>query len=225
MIKKFIRSHPRKILIGAPIIFLILVNLTGVLSGGNFFSFSADNGNFPVVGDQIAVAVQLSTKTPVNAAGGTVNFAPDMLNIVSTSRVTSIVDLWAEEPISSNSNGTLHFSGGILGAKGKESLQGTVIVVNFTALKEGKTSITLNDGQILANDGRGTNVISGSKTLTLYIRKPGNASPDVNGDGVLSVADVDALYWRTFRSYNAAYDLNGDGKVSWADVAQLVGLL
>ena len=72
---------------------------------------------------------------------------------------------------------------------------------------------------------KGTNVISGSKTLTVYARKPGMPTPDVNGDGILSVSDVDTLYWKTFRSYNAAYDLNRDSKVNWTDVSQLISLL
>lgn len=224
MIKKFIASHPRKIIIGTPIIFLILVNLTGALAPGNFFSFSTKS-SFVIVGDEVPVSLLLAAKTPVNAAGGTIIFNPNVLNVVSTSRITSIIDLWAEEPSYSNANGTLHFSGGILGAKGSEGVQGTLIVVNFNVMKEGKTTIALSDGQILANDGKGTNVISGSRTLTVYAHKAGAASPDINGDGVLSVADVDTLYWKTYRTYNPAYDLNGDGKVNWSDVSHLIGLL
>jgi hypothetical protein len=225
MIKKLIASHPRKIIIGTPIIFLIIVNLTGALTpGNNFFSFTAQS-NFIVVGSEVPVTLLLSAKTPINAVGGTITFPPEALNVVSTSRITSIIDLWAEEPSYSNTNGTLHFSGGILGGRGSEGIQGTLIVVNFNVINEGKMTLTLENGQILANDGKGTNVISGSKTLTIYAHKPGAASPDVNRDGVLSVADVDTLYWKTFRSYNAAYDLNGDRKVNWGDVSQLIGLL
>lgn len=224
MIKKFIESHPRKILIGAPIIFLVIVNLTGSLTSGNFFAFSTKH-NFLIVGSEVPVTLTVTAKTPVNAVGGTIIFPPEALSVLSTSRITSIVDLWAEEPEYSNTNGTLHFSGGILGTRASESVQGTIIVVNFTVLEEGKSTITLEDGQILANDGKGTNVISGSKTLTVYARKPGMPTPDVNGDGILSVSDVDTLYWKTFRSYNAAYDLNRDSKVNWTDVSHLISLL
>jgi hypothetical protein len=225
MIKKLIESHPRKIIIGTPIIFLILVNIAGTLSPGNFFSFSAERGVFAVVGDQIPVTLEISANTPINAAGGTITFSPSILNVVSTSRITSIVDLWAEEPLYSNTDGTLHFSGGILSGRGNSAVRGTIIIVHFAALKEGRTTLTLKDGQILANDGAGTNVISEGKTLTIYTRKPGTASPDVNKDGVLSAADVDTLYWKMFRAYNPAYDINSDGRVSWMDVSQLLSLL
>lgn len=223
ILKKFVQSHPRKIIIGTPIIFLALLNVTGYLSD-NIFFYTTEN-NFPVVGDEIPVMLQVSTKEHVNAVGGTINFSPEILNVASISRVTSLVDLWVEEPSYSNSTGTLRFSGGFLGTKGQNPLQGTIITVNFSVRKEGKTSLTLKDGQILANDGVGTNVISESKTLTLYARKQGTPSPDVNGDGVLSFTDVNTLYFGTFRSYNPRYDLNGDGKTNWGDVSHLISLL
>ena len=96
-------------------------------------------------------------------------------------------------------------------------------MINFKVLKEGKATIGIKDGQILANNGEGTNVISGSNILTLYARDAGKASLDINDDGALSIADVNTLYLRTFRAYDSRYDLNGDSKINWADVKILIG--
>ncbi len=224
MFKKFFATHQNKIILSTPIIFLVIVSSTGVLGTGNVFFFSTESKNFSVVGDQIPVTLEISTKTPVNAVGGTIVFSADTLTVESISRITSSVDLWAEEPFYSNEQGVLNFSGGIIGAKAEAPIIGNVFVVNFRVLKEGKATVAMRDGQLLANNGEGTNVISGSNILTLYTRDASKMSPDINDDGVLSIADVNTLYLKTFRAYDARYDLNGDSKITWADVKLLISL-
>lgn len=104
-------------------------------------------------------------------------------------------------------------------------MRGTVFVINFRALKQGKVKLMVRDGELLANNGAGTNVLSGSNTLTIYVREQGQASPDVNQDGALSLSDVNSLYISTFGAYDKRHDLNSDGKVSWDDVRFLVSIL
>ena len=225
MIKKIFTTHHKKIIVGAPIVFLVIVSGGGMFGSGNYFSFASNNKNFPIVGDMLPVTLAMNADTPINAVGGTVTFDPDMLNVTSLSRVTSSIDLWSEEPSYSNTEGTLHFSGGLVGEKASLPIHGTILTINFTVLKPGKTVITMKNGELLAHDGEGTNVALGSNTLSLYTREMKNASPDVNGDGVLSVSDANALYLKTFFTYDPQYDLNGDGRVSWADVRLLISLL
>lgn len=208
----------------APILFLVLVNTTGALGMGNVFLFSTTQGVFPISGEQIQLTLSAHTKTPVNAVGGTIIFPSEQLEIISLSRISSVVDLWSEEPEYSNTLGTLHFSGGIVGADAIQPLTGTIFEVTMRIKKAGKAVITMKDAQLLASNGAGTNIISGSGTLTLYAHDPSVASPDVNGDGQLSITDANTLYLKTFRAYDARYDLNGDGKVSWGDVKFLIGL-
>ena len=223
--KEVLEQHRLKIILSTPIIFLLLFNSVGVIGSGNIFFFTPEKTIFPVVGENVRVALNIATKLPINAVGGTVIFPPEFLSVDTFSREGSTIDLWAEEPIFSNENGTLHFSGGIIPKSEKGGDQGTVLVASFRALKAGKAAISIKDGQLLAANGEGTNIISGSNILTLYIREQGKASPDVNDDGVLSITDMNALYFKTFRSYDAHYDLNGDGKVSWADVKMLIELM
>lgn len=224
MVKKFLNTHHKKIIFGTPIIFLMMLGGEGLLSGGNHFIVSVTAKNFPVVGDEIPVMLDMDAKTPVNAVGGTMVFDPKILNVTSVSRVTSSVDLWSEEPSYSNTDGMLHFSGGIIGEKSTHPLHGTILIVNFQVLSPGKAIVTMKDGELLASNGEGTNVTSGTNVLSIYTRNLGAASPDVNDDGTLSIGDANALYLKTFGAYDPHYDLNGDGKVSFADVRYLISL-
>ena len=220
------RTHRKKIYYGAPIIFLLLLGTTSTLAAGNAFLFGAQSTRFPSVGDAIPVVLEVSTKTSINAVGGTIVFAPDIIVADSVTRSSSIIDLWSEEPVISNQSGTIHFSGGIVGTNVSEGgSHGPVFVVNFHAVKSGKVVVGLKDGELLANNGEGTNVLSGANTLTFYVRAQGAASPDMNADGVLSLSDVNSLYLKTFRAYDAKYDVNSDGKVDWSDVKVVLGLL
>jgi hypothetical protein len=224
--KKFLGTHQKKIVVSAPIIFLLLIGSSGILSTGNTLSLSASDTQFPSVGDATPVILDVSTKTGVNAIGGTITFSSDALNADSLSRSASIIDLWSEEPVISNSEGAIRFSGGIVGPNVNQSgNHGQVFTINFRSLKAGKTILHIKDGELLANNGTGENVITGVSTLTLYVHDQGRPSPDINGDGVLSISDINTLYIKTFYPFDARYDLNGDGKVDWSDVRMLIGLL
>ena len=224
-IKELFRAHQYKFIIGAPIIFLFLINAGAVMGSGNVFTFKAEKSAFVNVGENVPVHLLVTTKVPVNAIGGTVLFPTPLLSIESIARSASVVDLWSEEPSFSNETGILSLSGGILPEHSENGLAGNVITVTFRAREAGKAVLSVKDGQLLAADGIGTNVISGSTPFALYIRNADKPSPDINGDGVLSISDVNSLYLKTFRSYDARYDLNGDTKVSWADVTELISLL
>lgn len=224
--KIFLRTHRKKVIVGAPIIFLFLIGSSGVLSSVNTLSFSATDSIFAIVGDSVPVAVNLSTRTPINAAGGTVLFSEENLSALSLTRTSSIIDLWSEEPVISNQEGSIRFSGGIIGPHvGANGNKGEIFTINFQALKAGKVTLRIKDAELLANDGSGANEISSTGSLTLYIRERGKSSPDINQDGEISITDVNALYLKTFRTYDAIYDLNGDEKINWSDVRLLISLL
>ena len=224
--RKFIHTHRRKIVASAPIIFLLLLGSSGILSSGNTLSLIASDTAFVSTGDAVPVTLLISTKTPINAVGGTVTFPAENITIDSLSRASSIIDLWSEEPVTSNTQGTVRFSGGIVGPHvGANGNSGQIFTINFHALKEGKIVLHIKDGELLANDGSGANQISSTGALVLYIRPYGRVSPDVNGDGNLSLGDVNSLYLHTFKAYDEHYDINDDGKVDWTDVRMLISLL
>jgi hypothetical protein len=108
-----------------------------------------------------------STGKSINAAEGTLSFDPDQLTVTSASRGNSIFSLWVTEPSFSNSAGTVSFSGG--SPAGYSGSAGTVMSVTFRAKTAGTARLTLSQGAVLANDGKGTNVLtnmsSGSYTI------------------------------------------------------------
>ena len=224
MFKNFFKSHQYKIIWSAPIIFLVIINSTGSIGVGNIFYFQQSSNKFMTVDETTEITLAMRTSAPINAMGGAVHFSTDILEMTGLSRISSVVDLWTEEPSYTKSENVLRFSGGMIGTKTETPTDGTVFVMNVLALKSGLATITLEDGQLLASNGEGTNIISGVNTLKLYVRERGAPSPDVNGDGELSVSDVNALYLKTFRTYDKRYDLNGDTKVSWGDVRLLLAL-
>lgn len=114
----------------------------------------------------------------VNASDATIRFNPSELSVVSANRTGSIFNLWVTEPTFSNTAGTVTFSGGL--PSGYNGAAGTVINITFRVLGSGTARVQFGDGSVLANDGRGTNVLTsmngGSYTLQAASAAP---SPEV----------------------------------------------
>lgn len=108
------------------------------------------------VGDSIKVKVYVESETSINAISSNINFSKDFLYLSSISKSGSIVSFWAQDPVFSNTNGSISFDGVILnGFSGKN---GNILTLNFKAQKEGSANVLFSDFSILANDGVGTEV-------------------------------------------------------------------
>lgn len=114
----------------------------------------------------VSVVVDSAGKS-INAAEGTLSFDPDQLAVVSASRGNSIFSLWVTEPSFSNSAGTVSFSGG--SPAGYSGSAGTVMAVTFRAKTAGTARLTFNQGAVLANDGKGTNVLTNMSSASYTI--------------------------------------------------------
>ncbi len=146
-----------------------------------FFSFSpytrAANGSFYLspssasytVGNTFSIAVRVNTGgISINAAQGTLVFSPDKLLVVGISKTGSIFSLWTSEPTYSNSSGTISFGGGVPNP-GFTGASGKIITITFRARVSGTGSVNWSSGAVLANDGKGTNILAtmGGGTYTL----------------------------------------------------------
>lgn len=109
-----------------------------------------------------------SSGQSINAAEGTLKFNPSELSVVSVSRGGSIFNLWVTEPTFSNSAGTVSFSGG--SPAGYSGSAGTVMSVTFRAKGSGPAKVTFSSGSVLANDGRGSNVLTNMNGGTYTIQ-------------------------------------------------------
>ena len=95
----------------------------------------------------------------MNAASGAISFPPDKLEVISLSKTGSIFTLWVQEPLFSNSSGAVNFEGIALNP-GFTGIGGKLITVNFKAKAAGAAVLNFSSGSVLANDGKGTNILA-----------------------------------------------------------------
>lgn len=125
---------------------------TGVYSTGGTFT--------------VSVVVDSAGKS-INAAEGTISYNPKEVSVVSVNRASSIFNLWVTEPAFSNSAGTISFSGG--SPAGYTGKSGTVMTITMRAAAAGTPKLSFSSGAVLANDGKGTNVLTGMTGATFTV--------------------------------------------------------
>lgn len=160
------KSFTQKIIFCFSFLFLIFFARTASAASLNLVPSS---GSYEV-GDTINVRVVLSSPTQsANAVSATIDFPRALLSLNSISKSNSLVSLWAQDPIYSNTNGTANFEGVIL--NGYTGSNGTIITLSFKAKAAGNANIKFTSSPILANDGLGTNISTGSGQANFNISK------------------------------------------------------
>ncbi len=123
-----------------------------------YFSPSA---NTQTVGGRFVVSVKINTNgQAVNATQGVISYDNEALRVVSVSGNNSVFAFWTEEPSFSNQNGSIKFGGGVP-SPGYNGNGGQVFAITFQALRQGAAEVSFVSGSVLANDGKGTNVLTG----------------------------------------------------------------
>jgi len=118
------------------------------------------------IGERVSARVYVSSPTqPINAVSGTLSF-PASLSVLSISREGSIIDFWTQEPQAVG--GSIRFEGVSLNP-GYQGSSGTLFTVVFSGKKSGLATLTFNNAAILANDGLGSNIITGVGSATLRV--------------------------------------------------------
>lgn len=140
-------------------VFLWFIFFNAVQASAASFYFSPKSGSYQV-GKSFSVGVYVSTQESANAFQGTINFPEDKLQLVSVSKSGSIMSLWVQEPSFSNTNGTAQFEGVVLNP-GYTGSGGKILSLNFKVKSAGAAEVFFGSGSILANDGAGTDILSG----------------------------------------------------------------
>ncbi|MFH1162333.1 MAG: hypothetical protein V1696_03645 [Candidatus Jorgensenbacteria bacterium] len=110
-------------------------------------------------GQTFSVGVFVASKdAAMNAASGVISFPQDKLEILSLSRTGSIMSLWAQEPSFSNAVGTVNFEGIVLNP-GFQGTAGKLLSITFRVKAAGSAAVSFASGSVLANDGKGTNIL------------------------------------------------------------------
>lgn len=127
------------------------------------------------VGDTVSVYVVVSSvDRAMNAVSSTLSFPSDIFEVTSVSKNNSIITLWVQEPSFSNSAGTISFEGVVLNP-GFTGASGRVITATLRAKSEGTARLLFSSGSVLANDGQGTEILTGSSGATITVGKPSAA--------------------------------------------------
>ena len=130
--------------------------------------FSPSSGSYSV-GKTFTVSVYVSSyDQAINAASGIISFPQDKLQVISLSKTGSLMSLWVQEPSFSNTSGTINFEGivlnpGFIGSSGK------IISITFKTKVKGITSLNFSSASVLANDGKGTNILTSSGSASYNI--------------------------------------------------------
>jgi hypothetical protein len=176
------------------------------------------------VGDTISVSLFVDAfNQSINTIEGKINFPQDKLEIISLSKTDSILILWTQEPSFSNEDGTVIFTGG-LPSPGFTGIAGLIMTISFKVKGEGNAVISIEDAQVLANDGFGTNILTDTTPADLTLLKPEvkKATADINKDNKVDSVDVSILLANWGVPKNPKADLNGDGIVNSKDVSILL---
>lgn len=178
------------------------------------------------IGQSFAVSVFVSSaEQAMNAAQGAIFFPADKLSVASVSKSGSIVSLWTQEPSFSNSAGTVGFEGIVLNP-GFTGSAGKIISINFKAEAIGDAVVSFSSGSVLANDGKGTNILTGFGNARFNIESGAPApAPPVSTTPVSSAKTPPApmVYSSTHPDPNKWYNANNP-RFLWAITQDITGV-
>lgn len=154
---------------------VLLTALTLLLPSTTYaatLGFSSRNVSVDAGSSFIETIQASSANQALNAISGTLTFPPDLLQVISVEKTNSILSLWIAEPTFSNADGTISFSG-IVPNPGYIGSSGRVFSVQFRAKREGVATIVFSpSSQVLANDGSGTDILSGTQSALVTVAQP-----------------------------------------------------
>ena len=167
------------------LIFVCLSMLPATAEAATLY-FSPSSGSY-AVGDTLTVNIYVSSADQVmNAASGVVSFTQDKLEITSLSENGSIFTLWVQKPSLSNSASAVNFEGIILNP-GFTGATGKIVTVNFRVKAAGAALLNFSSGSVLANDGKGTNILASLGDAQFSL---GGAAPTVPETAMLTAEGV-----------------------------------
>ncbi len=229
-VKFFLKKHKINLIIGVFLIFTALLATNSILpkadDNKNVSIYLEPWGENNIVVDQtVQVDVNVNADLPINAAGATIDFPQDKMELIAISKERSFFDLWTDQTVISEETGEIHFGGGTY-VKGGHIGPGTILTLTFKAKDPGEANLVFKNAQVLASDGKGTDVLNRIVNLTYSIREETQEkqppSADLNDDGKINMTDFSIMTVAMFKKYDSAYDLNMDGKVDISDLSNIL---
>jgi hypothetical protein len=152
------------------LVFAVMFSASPSVAHAASFSISPTDGGFEV-GEIIPIKILVNSGgESFNAVSGMVQFSSSVFAIESVSKANSVLNFWVTEPSISKSSGTVRFEGVALG--GSRVSTGTIVTINVKAIKSGDGQISFTSGQILANDGQGTDITDRLSSYNISVSAP-----------------------------------------------------
>src|SRR3989344_2369655 len=129
-------------------------------------SITPSSGTYEI-GDIITIRAIVSGYVSLNAISSPVLISPTFVTIQSVSKASSIIDFWITEPAIDRTSGVINFEGVAL--SGFQGSSGIIATIKLKAVKIGTGRILFQSGQILANDGEGTDITGNLSDATFTI--------------------------------------------------------
>jgi len=176
-IKNFLKN---KIKIISATVFVFLFLFTYQYTEAASLKMSASLQSMNVGGTNTIFVFVDSQGMAINNAEGTISFPAEFFDVTSVSKDSSVFNLWVEEPSFSNLTGLISFNGGVP-TPGFSGAQGRVLSFIVRAKKAGQANVSFLSASVRANDGLGTDVLTGKtgtgititeKQKTLEVDKP-----------------------------------------------------
>lgn len=164
------------------LVFGFLVPTQSLKAAGASLYLSPSTGTH-VINSTFRVSVMVNSGgEPINAAEGSISYDTNLLEATGVSK-GNIFMFWTTEP--SIGGGTIKFGGG--NPSPYTGSAGHVITVSFKAKKAGTAAVRFTSGAVLANDGKGTNILAsmgtGSYTISPKVDTPKTESPSQGASG------------------------------------------
>ncbi|MFA4827505.1 MAG: hypothetical protein WC596_04655 [Candidatus Shapirobacteria bacterium] len=213
-------------------ILLVFISFLSVFFGGvsavsaATLYFSPSSGSY-TIGQNFSVSVYVSSADQaMNAASGVISFPQDKLEITSFSKSNSIFTLWVQEPAFSNGVGMVNLEGIVLNP-GFTGATGKIITVNFKAKAAGNALLNFSSGSVLANDGKGTNILTSLGNAQFNLGYAGPSVPETTTPSItLGTPPAPQISSPTHPDPNKWY-ANNNAKFMWSvpSDAVAIGLL
>jgi len=201
-----------------------------VLAAESTLFLSPASGEYNVGGTITVKAMVNSGGSPgVNASEGSLKFDPAYLSVTKLSKTNSIFSLWVSDPSYSNSAGTVSYGGGLPGAY--TGAAGNIVTITFSVKKAGNTSVSFTSGSVLAQDGKGTDILNGYGNATFVLAEKEAETPKEKPVSKPKEKEVSRgilppkpeIKSKTHKDDNIWYS-NNNPEFSWKMLAELTGV-
>ncbi len=210
------------------VITAVFASLASVITGNTSYVTIRTSTETVAKDQQFTVEVLVTAAVPVNAIDLVISYPEDKLVIEGIDVGTSVITLWTEQPYAKEGN--MYLRGGTFrkGFVGEH----TIAKIKAHAKEAGEARILIKETQLVAGDGKGSDVPVNSAENEIKIAVTGSEGiikakasisvvSDIDGDGDVDLKDISAFMAAWF-SKGSVFDFNGDGKMSFSDFSILL---